>query len=106
VEERRKFRRWNCGIACRCLWNGTEREATLENLSFNGALVTGMEPVPRPGEGLLVKLQLPHGEAEVGATVIFSRPGAFGIQFEGERAERFRALMPLFMDYLEHEGLL
>lgn len=105
VQERREFHRWQCGIPCRFVWKDGDFEAALENLSFNGAMVTGVKQSPTPSEEVLLRLESPKGEVSVPATVVFARNGAFGIQFRGSRDDRIRALMPLFMDHLERQGL-
>lgn len=99
------YQRWECSIPCRMIWRESDYEAALENLSFNGALVTGVDPAPDPAEDVVLRLQLPKGEVSVPATVVFARPGAFGIQFRGDRDDRIRALMPLFMEHLQDQGL-
>ncbi len=56
-KERRQFQRWKVSIPCLVQWNDTAAQGTIINLSYSGAFIYRVTPVPQVGTLVLVTFQ-------------------------------------------------
>jgi hypothetical protein len=97
ADNRRTSTRHDVSLAAKLTHDGTQRPATVMNISLGGALVSaGMKFAM--GARLQISFAVPTLEhpIEVGATVRWSDDKATGLQFDGLRARDVWALNKYF----------
>ncbi len=97
TDNRRTSTRHVVSIASQLTIDGTQRDATMINLSLGGALVDSGMKHPM-GARMQIVFRLPTIEEaiEVGATVRWSDANGVGLQFDGLRAREVWALNEYF----------
>ena len=97
ADNRRTATRHDVSLAAKLTLDGSQREATVMNLSLGGALVNAGAKLPM-GQRVSISFAVPTLETaiEVGATVRWSDAKATGLQFDGLRARDVWALNKYF----------
>ena len=87
-KERRKFRRRDCLLRCRCEGKGFRFDGYIVNLSYGGAGINGTEKLPSLGTELLVTLGHTWKNLQLRSRVVWAKsdtkePGLanFGVEF-------------------------
>ncbi|HEY5926087.1 MAG TPA: PilZ domain-containing protein [Kofleriaceae bacterium] len=97
ADNRRTATRHDVSLAAKLTLDGTQREATVMNLSLGGALVNAGAKLAM-GQRVQIAFAVPTLETpiEVGATVRWSDAKTTGLQFDGLRARDVWALNKFF----------
>ena len=97
ADNRRTATRHDVSLAAKLTLDGTQREATVMNLSLGGALVNAGAKLAM-GQRVQIAFAVPTLETpiEVGATVRWSDEKSTGLQFVGLRARDVWALNTYF----------
>jgi len=108
MRDRRKFHRWDCSLECYCWGEGYEFQASLTNLSFNGARVHSDNKIPVEGAEIKVAIlpedsNIPDEGSILKARVVavYEDGECFGIEFYGKWDEKVEILMPVFQRYIK-----
>jgi len=102
-KERRKFRRWDCLMSCRCEGEGFSQTGLIVDLSCGGAGIKGANKLPAQGTELLVEIGSSWNKIQLRSRVVWVEPegqkrgyAQFGVQFLGTLPERQQKLANFF----------
>ena len=108
MKERRQYRRWRVSMPCLVKWEEGRTEGLIANISFGGALISGVTAVPPEGTLVALTFEAEKGQVQlegkltsrvihtISELIEYGGVGSFGVQFEGPIEEIRSRLIPVF----------
>lgn len=108
VHDRRRFERYPTSIPATVHWKDQVSSAHLSNISYGGAMLTGVSGAPHVGDTVAVKIHCNGNHIELGSmltsrniyTLEYERAGSwsFGVEFHDPPGEIEKKLNFIFAD--------
>ena len=108
-KERRKSRRWDCVLPCRCEADNFRSDGMIVNLSYGGAGITGTDQLPAKTTELLLTIRPLTDKVGLRSKVVWVNPedqgrgqANFGVEFTESPEEtkgKLRRFFPSSLDW-------